>query len=151
MADPIVQIEGAVELARTLRATGDRAIQRAIRAANKHSAEIVVQKALPHVPVGKTGRLKASVRATGGQAFGAAVAGSPKVPYAAAIHWGRGSGNTNFKHGRFARGTKGGQRGGPIQGRPFLKNAADASMDEIVSLYTREIVGVLRSQGLEAR
>lgn len=137
--DPVVVIEGADALAREFRRIADKDLQKMLRIANKKSADVVVQKALPNVPVGATGRLKASVRATGSQRFGEARAGNAQVAYAAAIHWGRGNLNTNFKTGKYAKA----QRGGPIKGRPFLTDAADGSVDAVTAIYTVEIGKVL--------
>ena len=132
---PAVQVSGVKELRAALR-HADGQLKGELRRANKSGAQVVVEKALPHVPVGATSRLKNSVRALGSQSAGRAVAGSSVVNYAAAIHWGRGAGNVNFRHGRKA----GRQRGGPIKGRPFLWDAAQKYKAEVVAVYERAMV-----------
>lgn len=108
---PTVRINGLREVRSALRKIG-QGLPAALRDAQRAAAQIVVDRALPNVPV-RTGRLKGSVRALGSQASGRAVAGNGRVPYAAAIHWGR-------------------KRSGAFPGRPFLWNAAEEARDDVV-------------------
>lgn len=133
--EAVVSIEGANELARLIRKLGDDELRKMLRTANKRAAEIVVRKAEPHVPV-RTGKLKASLRATGTQRVGDARAGGARAPYAAAVHWGRRRGNV---------GSSPGNHKGPnvVQKNPFLYDAAQQSTGEIVDVYTQEVNRVI--------
>lgn len=81
---PAVTVHGLKELRRALKAAEDAAGVALLKAAHKASAEAVVARALPNVPV-RTGALRASVRALGSQTKGTAKAGGARVPYAAPI------------------------------------------------------------------
>ena len=88
MAQPagIVQVEGARELRRSLKAAGDDLSD--LKAAHKQAAEIGVRAVQPITPV-LTGRLAASVRGAGTTTAAIIRAGKKAVPYAGAVHWGR--------------------------------------------------------------
>lgn len=116
MMDVSITVD-ADELRRALRYLGDAGLKKELREANKSAAAVVVDAALPNVPV-LTGRLRRSVRATGSQRGASVKAGNVGVPYAAAIHWGR-------------------KRGGVIKARPFLWNAAEASQHRVLSVFDR--------------
>lgn len=118
---PTVSVD-ATALRAELRRIADSGLKKELRAANKSAAQVVVDKALPNVPV-RTGRLRASVRALAGQTDARAAAGSASVPYAAAIHWGR-------------------KTRGVIQGRPFLSNAAQQHAKEVTDVYSEAIDGL---------
>lgn len=130
-----VKVEGAKELRKAFKQAGDKDLLNALKAANKTAAEVVVEKALPNVPV-KTGKLKRSVRSTATQRQGVARAGRASVAYGAAIHWGRKVGNV---------GSPPGNRKGPnpIKARPFLWNAAQTSRVRVVDVFGAEVQGVL--------
>ena len=139
MPSATVRIEGADELRRALRYVGDAGLKKQLAKANKDAAALVVNRALPNVPV-RSGRLKKSVRALGSQRSGRAVAGASQVKYAAAIHWGRRRGNV---------GSPPGNRNGTnvIAGRPFLYDAARAHRAQVVDQYeeaVRALVADLR-------
>lgn len=130
-----VKVEGAKELRKAFKQAGDKDLLNALKAANKSAAQLVVEKALPAVPV-RSGRLKASVRATATQRQGVARAGRSSVPYGAAIHWGRKRGNVGSPPGnRIAA--------NPIRGRPFLWNAAQRGRQLVVEQYGTQIQHVL--------
>lgn len=131
-----VKVEGVTELARQLRRAG-AGTKDAVKDANRSAAEKVVRAALPNVPV-RTGRLKASVRALASQKSGRAVAGKAAVPYAAAIHWGEGSGNVNFGGGGSVR-----RPNRNIRGNPFLWEAADRMLNQVIEEYEGEISDLL--------
>lgn len=120
-----VRVEGLGELRRLLRHIGDAGVKKALREANKSASALVVEKALPNVPV-RTGRLKRSVRALASQRDARAVAGTASVPYAPPIHWGR-------------------VKGGFIKARPFLWNAAQQHQQEAADVYEYEIQKLLDS------
>lgn len=136
-----VKVEGLVELRKTLRNLGDKELVNQLKQTNKSAAQIVVQAALPNVPV-RSGRLKGSVRALGSQRSGRAVAGAARAKHAGAIHWGRKRGNV---------GSPPGNRIGVnmITGRPFLWNAARAHERQIAEQYADDIAALLRRLGLD--
>lgn len=125
--DVAVRVEGLDELRRAVKQVGDKDLARALQKANKAVAERVVRAAMPHVPVGKTGDLRKSVKALAGQRDARARAG---VPYAAAIHWGTGP--------------RPGKRGPHnIRRRPFLYDAAERELREIEETYLEEVDRVM--------
>lgn len=119
MAGPTIVVDGLDELRRELRRIADKGLNDALKAANKEIADEVIARALPRVPV-RTGRLRASVRGSGTLAGAVGKAGSARVPYAAAIHWGR-------------------KKGGVIEGRPFLTDAAHEVEQHASDTYLAEI------------
>lgn len=125
-----VEVEGLREIAARIRATGDRDLKAGLRLANKSVADVVVGAARPDVPV-RSGRLKASLKASASQNAAYGKAGSPvRVPYAAAIHWGTGP--------------RPGARGPHnITGRPFLWDAADRTINRAVKEYEDAIQDLL--------
>lgn len=118
MIQTTVRIEGADELRRAIRRMKDRELAIQLRETNRTGAQIVVDAALPHVPV-RTGRLKASLRALGSQQDGRAVAGGAAVPYAAVVHW-----------------------TGPAG--PFLYNAAQRMRPRVIDQYEDDIATLAR-------
>lgn len=123
MKGPALHFTGLDELVRDLRKIADKDLKDEMKAANKQIADQVIRLALPRVPV-RSGRLKASVRGSGTLAGAIGRAGSARVPYAAAIHWGR-------------------KRGGVIQGRPFLWDAAKSVERDVADDYLKAIERVL--------
>lgn len=128
MTTATIRVEGARELRLKLKEMADVGLTRQLSAANKTASMVVVERALPNVPV-RTGRLRSSVRALGSQAQGQVRAGSASVDYAAAIHWGRKIGNV--WGGRMAP--------NPIVGRPFLWDAAQAALPQVIDTYEHAI------------
>lgn len=134
-----IRIEGIPELRAALRAAQDES-PKAVGRANKAGAQIVVDRA--HPPV-LSGRLAASMRATGNQRVGQARVGGARVPYAAAIHWGRKRGNVGRPPGNHP-----GRN--PIAGRPFLTDALSHSVPEVIDAFRQavdEIVARITSKG----
>lgn len=128
---PTVQVEGVDELRAAIRAIKDKELAGQLKDSNKSAAQIVVDRALPNVPV-RSGRLRSSVRALGSQRSGQAKAGKANVPYAAAIHWGRRAGNVGRPPGNRTGAS-------PIGGRPFLWDAAQAVESQVAEQYERDI------------
>ena len=92
MAKPKALIEagGIRTLARSLRLLEDKELSDEMRAASKAAAEKIVPYAKAAVPVGATGRLKASIKADATRSRAIIKAGTPgRVPYALAVHRGR--------------------------------------------------------------
>lgn len=135
MSKPSVHVEGLTELRKALKRIGDEGLVDALKAANKSAAELVANRAIPTVPV-RTGKLRASVKALGTQRDGRVKAGTAAVNHAATIHFGRKQGNV---------GRPPGNHKGPniVRGRPFLDDAAEASMSEVTDRYEREIEDLL--------
>jgi hypothetical protein len=131
-----IGVEGAAELARSLRKAGNTGLLDALKVANENAAEIVVDEALPDIPR-RSGALRNSTRARSTARAGSAVAGGLKgVAYAAAIHWGRGRGNVGSPPGnRMGR--------NPIRGRPFLWDAAQRAVPRVEPEYRDEVMRIM--------
>lgn len=129
-----VDVVNLKEVQKMIRDVGDTELRKQLREANKSVAQMVVDAALPNVPV-KTGKLRQSVKALATQTAAYGKAGSPaRVPYAAAIHWGEGAGNVNASTGAtFGRPARN------IRGRPFLWDAADRTINRAVNEYEDQI------------
>ena len=82
----IVQVEGARQLRRSLKAAGDDLSD--LKAAHKQVADMGVEAADQYVPI-RSGRLQASIRGAGTTNAAIIRAGKKNVPYAGAVHWGR--------------------------------------------------------------
>lgn len=82
---PLVQVDGARELRRTLRAAGDDLED--LKAANLQAAQIAATAARARAPR-LTGQLAGDIRASGTKTAGTIRAGRKKIPYAGPIHWG---------------------------------------------------------------
>lgn len=118
MADSLsIQVIGDKELARACGEVVAGFEAKALKEANLKATQTVVKLALPMVPVA-SGRLRSSVRGMATAKKGNVVAGTGKVNYAAAIHWGRKTGNV--WHGK--------KGPNPIKGRPYLHNAKNAAL-----------------------
>jgi len=82
---PALQVDGARQLRASLRRAG-LSVQD-LKDAHRAVAETVKAEAAPRAPR-RTGRLAASVRASGTQSAAIVRAGKKAVPYAGPIHWG---------------------------------------------------------------
>lgn len=132
MATPVaISVKGADELRRGLR-QADRELPGQLRETHLTCAKLVVARALPNVPIGKTRRLLASVRALASQRMAQVKAGSARVEYAAAIHWGRKRGNVGRPPGNY-------KAANVVSRRAFLWDATRALEDEILDRYRRDI------------
>jgi hypothetical protein len=120
---PLITVDGYKELRRDLRAVGQHGIDM-LKAANKKAAGIVADDARPKIPY-RTGTLVGTLRFSGTQRGGYVRMGSKAVPYAGPIHFGW-PGRPNV--------TKG-WRGGPIRPNPFLYDAADRRVDDVIDVY----------------
>lgn len=126
-----VEVKGLRELQALIRQSGDAGLKAALAQANKAGADVVAQAAKPRAPR-RSGRLAGSIRALGSQAKGRVRAGGAGVPYAAAIHWGRRTGNVGRPPGNHPGPN-------PIAGVPFLTDAASASTSRVVDVYRQAI------------
>lgn len=123
---PAVQVDGLKEVRKGLKKLDDKAGKTMLKEAHKTLADKVAALATPDVPVGPTGRLKASVRGLGTVAAATGKAGGKKVPYAAAVHWGTGP--------------RAGLRGPHnIKRRPFLLDALDQLEPDAADEYAHQL------------
>lgn len=113
---PLVEIDGARELRRTLRAAGDD--MEDLKAANLAAANIAASAARGRAPR-LTGALAGDIRASGTKTAGIVRAGRKRIPYAGPTHW-----------GWPARGMK---------ARPYITEGAQQTEPVWVPLYQREI------------
>ncbi|MGP5362152.1 hypothetical protein ACTXLB_02460 [Brachybacterium tyrofermentans] len=118
---PLVEIDGARELRRTLRAAGDDLED--LKAANQAAANIAAAAARTKAPK-LTGRLAGDIRASGTKTAGIIRAGRKKIPYAGPIHWGWPS--------------KG------IAGRPYITQGAQQTESIWVPLYQKQLDQALK-------
>ncbi|WP_165217242.1 HK97 gp10 family phage protein [Schaalia sp. ZJ1691] len=112
----VVQIEGARELRRQLKAAGDDL--KDLSAAHRKAADIAARAARTAAPV-KTGRLAGSIRASGTKTAGIIRAGRKAIPYANPIEF-----------GWAARG---------IKAHPFLTVSAKRTEPVWVPIYMQEL------------
>jgi hypothetical protein len=85
-SDAGVRIEGAGQFRRTLKQGGDDLSD--LKSTHKEVATIAAGAARPLAPVGLTGKLSKTIRASGTKTAGIIRAGTARVPYANPIHWG---------------------------------------------------------------
>lgn len=120
-----VEVENLKEVSAAIRRLGDADLKKQLREANKSVSQMIVDSALPEVPV-RTGKLKQSVKASATATSAYGKAGSPvRVPYAAVIHWGVGD--------RAGRGPHN------IKARPFLWDAADRVTSRALREYEDQL------------
>lgn len=84
-ARPLIEVEGAKRLRRTLREAGDDLED--LKAAHAAAAKIAAEAAAALAPR-RSGKLAATVRSSGQKTAGVIRAGKKRVPYAGVIHWG---------------------------------------------------------------
>ena len=92
MAKPKALLEagGIRALSRSIRIMVDKDLGDEMRAASLAAAEKIVPHAKKAVPVGATGRLKETIKASATRSRAIIKAGTPgRVPYASAVHRGR--------------------------------------------------------------
>lgn len=85
MAKPVVQVQGARELRRTLRKAG--ADMQQVKSLHAEVGGIVAGAARPATP-NRSGRLAGTVRSSGTQTSSVVRAGRASVPYAGPTHYG---------------------------------------------------------------
>jgi len=120
MPKPVVVVEGARELRRTLKAAGDDL--KDLQATNAEVARLVAARAMSDAPR-VSGRLAGSVRGNSAKANASVKAGGASVPYAGPIHWGWPKRN--------------------ISPRPFVVDAAHATEPTWTDYYLRQIDQIL--------
>ena len=131
MAKPRALIEagGIKTLARSLRLLEDKELSDEMRAASKAAAEKIVPHAKKAVPVGATGRLKATIKADATRSRAIIKAGTPgRVPYALAVH-----------RGRYIKST--GQR---TKATKFLSSTIPKAWPEMVDEYVKAMNSIAK-------
>lgn len=126
-----IQVIGAKQLRKSLKAAGEDLTD--LKAAHRQAAEIAAKASAALTPVGKTGQLRRSVRASGTATAGIIRAGKKSVPYANAIHWGR----------KWWPNKQTSQHQAPFWGRPFLSNGAQNSEGQWLPIYERTVEGAI--------
>jgi hypothetical protein len=116
----LYEVHGAKELRRTLKQAGDDL--KDLKDVNRRVGDLVAGAARPHAPV-RSGALAASLRPSAAAAKVTIRAGSAKVPYAGAVHWG-----WPAHH---------------ITANPFLSEAATRTEDTWVGYYFEELQVIL--------
>lgn len=113
---PVVEVEGARELRRTLKRAGDNLAD--LKAVHAQVGQVVADAARPRTPT-LTGRLAGSIRPARLAAGAVVRAGAASIPYGGPIHWGWPARN--------------------IEAQPFLSDAATSTEPEWVALYETEV------------
>lgn len=99
-----------------------------LKAAHREAARIAAEASADLAPVGKTGRLRKTIRASGTNTAGIIRAGNnTRVPYAAPIHWG-----WHRRH---------------IKPQPFLSDGATSSENRWVPVYEVALDGAIKRIG----
>jgi len=136
---PQIQLQGYKQLRRDMKELGDEAVA-GLKQVNKEAADLVADTARPDVPV-RSGRLKGTLRTTGTLRGGVVRIGRKAVPYAGPVHFGWPSRPNPGK----------GIRGGPIAPNPFLYEATDQRIPEVLALYSKYLEGLPTSRQLGYR
>ena len=84
-ATPGIQVQGARQLRRSLRAAGDDLAD--LKQAHADAADIAARASSDLAPV-RSGALKRTIRSSGTKTAGIVRSGTKRVPYAGPIHWG---------------------------------------------------------------
>lgn len=129
--DAAVQIIGARELRRSLKAAGDDLAD--LKAANAEAANIAARASADLAPRGPTGNLKATIRGSGTKTAGIIRAGNKRAPYAAAVHWGRVWWPNKPKSRHKA----------PMFAQPFLSDGAQDSEGEWLPIYSAALEQII--------
>jgi hypothetical protein len=168
-----LEIEGLNRLKSALR-KAQLAIDDEIKEANAEAAKIVETAARPLVPV-RTGRLAASLRSSGNKSGGYVRAGNnTKVRYAGPIHFGWPTRGLHSDEDAFTRAVTAGKfqkktirkiaeraaavrdgrankiRGGPIRPQPFIYEAMDRRIDDVLGAYERRIEAIFERVARDA-
>lgn len=126
-----IRIQGLREARRNLARFGDEA-KADLKRLNLSAAEDVRDTAKRLVPK-RSGRLEATIRASGTLSNGRVRAGFARVPYAGPIHFGWST------RPRRPWGTPGRVGGGPIAPNPFLYDALDQRRSNVIRAYQKQL------------
>ena len=116
----VVEVEGAAQLRRTLKAAGDDFAD--LKAVHADVSRYVAARAAATAPR-RSGRLAGSLRGSAAKTSATVRAGGARVPYANPIHWGWPARN--------------------IAAQPFLVNTAHQTEPSWLDYYRREIDRIL--------
>ena len=120
MAGPVVEVEGARELRRTLKAAGDDLSD--LTKVNATISRYVAMRAAAMSPR-KSGRLAGSLRGSQAKASATVRAGGARIPYAGVIHYG--------------------WPGHHIRAQPFLVDAAHQTEPTWTKYYLAEVERII--------
>lgn len=126
-----VDVTGLDELLAGMKAA-EKYLDTGAKPYHRLAAGELYRRVLPRVPVGPTGKLKASGRFTGQKRRGVVKFGGKRVPWAAPMHWG------------WPRRPQGGSN----PATEFLYSELQPSRPAIVSVYEVASVEALRRSGL---
>ncbi len=121
-----VEVVGGTKLRRALKEAGPDA-EDALKKLNLDASQDVAAEAGRRVPV-VSGRMKASIKAFGTKSGARVAVGKKALPYVFPIVFGWKARN--------------------IEPNPFIYEALDARRDDILAAYDKQIVDVLRDNGL---
>ena len=122
---PLIMAGGVRQLALSIRRVNDKELSKEMREASKAAAEKIVPFAKRKAPVGDTGKLRKSIKASATRSQGRIMAGNNRkagpaaVPYARAVH-----------SGRYIPST-----GARTKGQPFIKKAVPEAWPSLVKEY----------------
>ena len=136
---PQLELVGYRQLKKELRQLGDEAVA-SLKQTNKEAADLVADTARPNIPV-RSGRLKGTLRTTGTMRGGVVRMGRKAVPYAGPVHFGWPNRPNAAK----------GWRGGPIRPNPFLYEAMDRRVTEVMAIYSKYLETLPTSRKLGYR
>ena len=136
---PQLELVGYRQLKKELRQLGDEAVA-SLKQTNKEAADLVADTARPDIPV-RSGRLKGTLRTTGTMRGGVVRLGRKAVPYAGPVHFGWPNRPNQAK----------GWRGGPIAPNPFLYEAMDERVQDVMDLYSKYLETLPTSRKLGYR
>ena len=136
---PQLELVGYRQLKKELRQLGDEAVA-SLKQTNKEAADLVADTARPDIPV-RSGRLKSTLRTTGTMRGGVVRMGRKTIPYAGPIHFGWPNRPNAAK----------GWRGGPIRPNPFLYEAMDRRVTEVMAIYSKYLETLPTSRKLGYR
>lgn len=127
-----IQVVGARELRRSLKAAGEDLAD--LKAANAEAASIAARASADLAPRGPSGKLQATIRGSGTKTAGIVRAGNKRVPYAAAVHWGR----NYWPNAKHSRRTK-----SKTSAQPFISEGAQNSEGQWLPVYERTVAGII--------
>jgi len=136
---PQLELVGYRQLKKELRQLGDEAVA-SLKQTNKEAADLVADTARPDIPV-RSGRLKGTLRTTGTMRGGVVRMGRKAVLYAGPVHFGWPNRPNAAK----------GWRGGPIRPNPFLYEAMDKRVGEVMAIYSKYLETLPTSRKLGYR
>jgi hypothetical protein len=127
----MVEVEGARQLRATLKQAGEDLGQ--LKEANAAAARIAANASADLAPR-RTGRLQATIRASGTNTAGIVRAGTKRAPYAQAVHWGR----VFWPNARSPRRAR-----SKTTAQPFISKGARGSEGQWLPLYEKQLETII--------